>query len=408
MYLISTYYWLVGPDLFISSKPIISEIKKDNLTEVPKVSYIGKQMLMNSFITFFDRFHTTFGAASPYLQVLLKALFAVAGSFIAWFILKRILASFREKTKNQEFIQINTQIYNLIEKAIFYGLIIVAGTYLIRLFDVLILGKIFHALLIILLAAPLNDFMLIVLAYLEKKVADQTTTKIDNIIFDLLQKFLGAIIYATAVVLALDILGVNVMPFIAGAGVAGIAIGFAAKDTLSNIIAGILLIIDRPFEIGDRIEVWSAPAGSATWGDILDIGLRATKIQTTDNIVIIIPNNEIMKRDIVNYTIISSKIRVRINIGIAYDADIEKAKRLIISVADGADWIAKDPQPRVVVRNFGDSSVDLQLRVWINDARKRMDTISYITDKVKTTFDQNNIEIPYPKRDITITNKETT
>lgn len=364
-------------------------------------------MLMNTLFAFFDRFQTTLNTAAPILQILFKTLIAVAGSLIVWFILKRILASFREKTQNQEFIQINTQIYNLIEKAIFYGLIIVAGTYLIRLFDVLILEKIFQALLIILLAAPFNDFMSIVLAYLEKKVADQTKTKIDNIIFDLLQKFMGAIIYATAVILALDILGVNVMPFIAGAGVVGIAVGFAAKDTLSNLIAGVLLIIDRPFEIGDRIEVWSAPAGSATWGDVLDIGLRATKIKTTDNIVIIIPNNEIMKRDIVNYTIISSTIRVRVNIGIAYDADIEKAKRLIISVADSADWISKDPAPRVVVRNFGDSSVGLQLRVWINDARKRMDTISYITDKVKTTFDQNNIEIPYPKRDITITNKET-
>jgi small-conductance mechanosensitive channel len=363
---------------------------------------------MNSFVTFFDRFQATFNAVPPYLQVLLKALFAVAGSFIVWFMLKRALASFKEKTKNSALVQINARVFDLIQKAVFYGLIIVVGTYLTRLFDVFILEKIFHALLIILLAAPLNDFLLIVLTYLQKRVAPQTETDVDNIIFDLLHKFAGAIIYATAIILALDILGVNVMPFIAGAGVAGIAVGFAAKDTLSNLIAGILLIIDRPFEIGDRIEVWSAPAGSATWGDILDIGLRATKIKTTDNIVIIIPNNEIMKRDIVNYTIISSKIRVRINIGIAYDANIEKAKRLIISVADSADWIAKDPAPRVVVRNFGDSSVDLQLRVWINDARKRMDTISYITDKVKTIFDQNNIEIPYPKRDITITHKETT
>ena len=112
------------------------------------------------------------------------------------------------------------------------------------------------------------------------------------------------------------------------AGVAGVAIGFAAKDTLSNLIAGILLIIDRPFEVGDRIEVWSAPAGSATWGDVIDIGLRATKIKTTDNIVIIIPNNEIMLRDIINYTIISENIRVRINIGIAYDADLKKAKNV--------------------------------------------------------------------------------
>jgi len=153
------------------------------------------------------------------------------------------------------------------------------------------------------------------------------------------------------------------------------------------------------------IEVWSAPAGSASWGDVIDIGLRATKIKTTDHIVIIIPNNEIMKRDIVNYTIISTKIRVRINVGIAYDADIEKAKEIIIDVAKSVDWISKTPAPKVVVRNFGESSVDLQLRVWIDDARKRMDTISHVTDKIKTAFDHQGVEIPYPKRDITITQR---
>jgi len=190
-----------------------------------------------------------------------------------------------------------------------------------------------------------------------------------------------------------------------GAGVAGVAIGFAAKDTLSNLIAGVLLIIDRPFEVGDRIEVWNAPAGTASWGDVIDIGLRATKIKTTDNIVIIIPNNEIMVRDIVNYTTITEKIRLRINIGIAYDADMQSAKDIILKVADSAQWVAKQPPPAVVVRNFGDSSVDLQLRVWIEDARNRMRTISYITDQVKTDFDKQGIEIPYPKRDIYIKGK---
>ncbi|MBU0988422.1 MAG: mechanosensitive ion channel family protein [Proteobacteria bacterium] len=360
---------------------------------------------MNSPISFFNKLQETLGTQSPFLQMLFKALFAVAGALVAWLVLKRILASFEKKTSKNESIRINHQIFELIQKALFYGLIIITGTYLIRLFDFLFLEKIFHALLIILLANPLKDFLLIALTYLEKNIANKTETKVDNIIFDLLNKFAGAVIYATAVILALDILGVNVMPFIAGAGVAGIAVGFAAKDTLSNLIAGVLLIIDRPFEIGDRIEVWNAPSGSATWGDVMDIGLRATKIKTTDNIVIIIPNNEIMKRDIVNYTIISSKIRVRINIGIAYDADIDKAKRLIIDVAESAEWVLKDPAPKVVVRNFGESSVDLQLRVWIQDARRRMDIISYVTDNIKTVFDQNKIEIPYPKRDITIINK---
>jgi small-conductance mechanosensitive channel len=202
--------------------------------------------------------------------------------------------------------------------------------------------------------------------------------------------------------LALDVLGINVMPVVAGAGVAGIAVGFAAKDTLSNLIAGVLLIIDRPFEIGDRIEVWSAPKNSATWGDVIDIGLRATKIRTTDNIVIVIPNNEIMRRDIVNYTTLSTDIRLRIPIGVSYDTDIRKAKSVILEVAKTAEWVLKDPPPIVVVRQFGESSVDLELRVWIKDARRRMDTISHMTDKVKEAFDEKGIEIPYPKRDISI------
>jgi small-conductance mechanosensitive channel len=357
---------------------------------------------MENLLVFFDKISLMVGIRSVYLHLFFKALFAILFSYIVWLILLRILAVFEKKTSKTDKIQIGTEIFTVIRKALFYAMILVTGTYLIRLFNSGLLEKIFHSVMIILLATPAKESLLIVLEYLEKNIIDRTKTKVDDIIFDLLNKFSGAIIYATAVILALDVLGMNVMPFIAGAGVAGIAIGFAAKDTLSNLIAGVLLIIDRPFEIGDRIEVWSAPAGSATWGDVIDIGLRATKIKTTDHIIIIIPNNEIMKRDIVNYTSISTKIRVRINVGVAYDTDIEKAKELIKDVAGQAAWISKEPPPKVVVRNFGESSVDLQLRVWIDNARKRMDTISYITDKVKAAFDKNGIEIPYPKRDITL------
>jgi small-conductance mechanosensitive channel len=192
------------------------------------------------------------------------------------------------------------------------------------------------------------------------------------------------------------------MPFIAGAGIAGIAIGFAAKDTLSNLIAGVLLIIDRPFEVGDRIEVWTAPSNSATWGDVIDIGLRATKIKTTDNIVIVIPNNEIMRRDIINYTTITEEIRVRIPIGVAYDTDIPQAKETIMQVCLEMDWVMREPPPVVVVKSFGDSAVNLEVRVWISDPRKRIHTISHVTDRVKERFDEKGIEIPYPKRDVYI------
>ena len=260
--------------------------------------------------------------------------------------------------------------------------------------------------MIFLLSSVANNIVNTILPYLEEKIAARTKTDVDDVVLDLAKKFSGVFIYATGVVLALDVLGVNIMPFVAGAGVAGIAVGFAAKDTLSNLIAGILLIIDRPFEVGDRIEVWSAPKNSATWGDIIDVGLRATKIRTTDNIVIVIPNNEIMKRDIINYTAITEEIRVRIPIGVAYDADIKKAKEIVSNISLELDWVMHDPAPKVVVKNFGDSAVDLEARVWIREPRKRIDTISHITDRVKEEFDRAGIEIPYPKRDIYIKREE--
>jgi len=360
---------------------------------------------MNQLAVFFSDLETKLGIQAPHLQLVFKFSLVVVGFFIVWLVLRQVLVFIEKRMQKVKLIEIQEQLFKIFRKALFLALLLLTGSYIIGLLNISLLEKIFYALFVILFAGPFNNFLVVTIRYLQQRVCHKTDTKVDDIIFDLLVRFSKFIIYAVAIIIALDLLGINVVPFIAGAGVAGVAIGFAAKDTLSNLIAGILLIVDRPFEVGDRIEIWNAPAGSATWGDVIDIGLRATKIKTTDNIVIIIPNNEIMLRDIINYTIISENIRVRINIGIAYDADLQKAKKAILGVARATEWVLEDPPPKVVVRNFGESSVDLQLRVWIKDARRRMDTISDITDKVKDAFDAEGIEIPYPKRDIYITQK---
>jgi len=360
---------------------------------------------MDQVNALFAKLETTFGLQAPQLKIAFKVTLTLVAFFIVWLILRQVLSFIEKRMKKINLIEIQGPLFKIMRKVLFLALVLLTGTYLIEVFNAQLLEKIFHALFVILFATPSKNFLIVTIRYLQSRVAHKTESKIDDILFDLLIRFSNFIIYTVAIVIALDLLGINVVPFVAGAGVAGIAIGFAAKDTLSNLIAGVLLIIDRPFEIGDRIEIWNAPAGSATWGDVIDIGLRATKIKTTDNIVIIIPNNEIMLRDIINYTIISEDIRLRINIGIAYDADLPKAKQAILQVAQATEGVAEDPPPKVVVRNFGESSVDLQLRVWIHDARRRMDTISDITDKIKEVFDAEGIEIPYPKRDIIITQK---
>jgi len=354
----------------------------------------------------YHRLETVFHSDIPLVDQLSKTALALLMFYIAWLIIKRLTLMAERRAARYDVFKQNPGLFLAIQKILRYALIMAAGTYLIKLYNILLVEKIFYALLVMLMATPVKEFLVLALKYAESNISQKTETQVDDIVFDLLNKFAGAIVYVSAAVIALDLLGINVMPFIAGAGVAGVAIGFAAKDTLSNLIAGVLLIVDRPFEIGDRIEVWDAPRGSATWGDVIDIGLRATKIRTTDNIVIVIPNNKIMTRDIINYTLISDSIRVRINVGIAYDADVQKASDILVGLAADVPWVSKHPAPKVVVRNFGDSAVDLQLRVWINDARQRMNTISTITDQTKTAFDEAGIEIPFPKRDITITQSD--
>ncbi len=346
------------------------------------------------------------GDPASYSAVFTKALMAIVLAVILWFVLKLLLAFLHKKSQKFEILQDSAVIFKSLSRAITIVLLFATGVYIFQILGFWMLAKSLQSLMLFFLAAPVVKITSAIMQVIEKRVVDKTETDVDNVIFDLLNRFAGVIIYIIAIILALDLLGINVMPFIAGAGVLGIAIGFAAKDTLSNLIAGVLLLIDRPFEVGDRIEVWTAPTGSSTWGDVMDIGIRATRIKTTDNIVIIIPNNEIMKRDIINYTIISSQIRVRINIGVAYDVDLDKTKKIILDIANAIEWVAKEPEPKVVVRLFGESSVDLQVRVWIKNARKRMDTISEITDRVKDAFDQHGIEIPYPKRDIVITHRQ--
>ena len=340
------------------------------------------------------------------IEYIITVVLILITAAIAWWVFDLIVRRFKKRYGERPFFQKNRLFFPLVRKAGHYTILIWVGIGLVSLIHASIIEKIFYAFMIMVLATLTNGIFKTFLPQIREKIVTKTPSKMDDVILDLMNRFASVIIYLTAVILALDVLGLNIMPFVAGAGVVGIAIGFAAKDTLSNVIAGVLLLIDRPFEVGDRIEVWTAPANSATWGDVVHIGLRATKIRTTDNIVIVIPNNEVMMRDIINYTTISKDIRVRIPIGIAYDANVSKAKELIKQVSLELDWVKREPEPKVVVKSFGDSAVNLEARVWISRPRKRIDTISHITDRVKEVFHQEGIEIPYPKRDIYIKKSE--
>jgi small-conductance mechanosensitive channel len=209
-------------------------------------------------------------------------------------------------------------------------------------------------------------------------------------------------IWAAGVVLAASALGLAGTHLTVMLGALSVGIGFGLQNIVNNFISGLILIFGRPFTVGDRIELWTAPLDTGTWGDVVEIGLWATKIRNPDNLVFVIPNSEVMRRDIVNYTASGGHIRLRIPIGIAYDADAVKAKAVIRDVALRVAGVMSVPEPQVIIRKFGESSVDLELRVWIADARRRRLVGDEITDRVKAAFDDAGIEIPYAKRDLYI------
>ena len=265
-------------------------------------------------------------------------------------------------------------------------------------------GQIISALWVVALSFPISRFIRDLLEIFEKSVVARTETKLDDTVLPLANRVIQFLVIGVGILSGMLVMGWEITPLLGIGGVAGLALSFAAKDTLSNLIAGFLLILDQPFQVGDRIEIWGAPRNTASWGDVVEIGLRATKIKTTDNLIVVIPNAEIMQRDIVNYTSSGDHIRLRVPIGIGYDADVEKAKELVRQVAASIEGVMEKPAPVVIIRRFGDSGVDLEARVWVRDARQRRDVEDELTDGVKTAFDANGIEIPFPKRDIYVKN----
>ena len=249
---------------------------------------------------------------------------------------------------------------------------------------------------------PLSRFVGQVLTRLETRIIARTGAALDETALPMVNRFVRFLIMAVGVMLAMGYLGFEIAPLLGAAGVMGLALSLAAKDTLSNLIAGVLLIMDRPFQVGDRIELWNAPNETGTWGDVIEIGLRATKIRNPDNLVVVVPNNEIMRRDIINYTMSGQDIRLRIPFAVAYESDIERAKVLLIKAAAEVRGVKKDPSPIVIVRGFGPSEVKIQLRVWILEARQRRRIADEITGIALEGFAREGVEIPYPKRELYI------
>jgi len=190
-------------------------------------------------------------------------------------------------------------------------------------------------------------------------------------------------------VMALDQVGVNVGAALAGLGIAGVAIGFAAQDSVANVISGIMIFWDKPFIVGDWIET------DGHYGRVNDITMRSTRIRTPRNTYVVIPNKSIIDSVLENYSK-HGELRLDIPVGIAYKESIPQARETLLRAVSRVEHVRQDPPPEVIVRELGDSSVNLHVRVWIDDAAHQQGTFFSTVETAKLALDAAGIQIPYP------------
>ncbi|MGA1794207.1 MAG: mechanosensitive ion channel domain-containing protein [Thermoplasmatota archaeon] len=203
-------------------------------------------------------------------------------------------------------------------------------------------------------------------------------------------------IYLVGVLVGLLYLGISPTAIFGGSVVAGIILGFGLQDTIANLAAGVMIVMDKPFVIGDRIRIdWG---GRENWGDVTDVSLRSTWIRTPEDEMIVIPNHVIASSQVWNYTKETPRMALMLDIGISYDSDWRLAEKLILGILHKHPIVLNKPPPYVMMKDFGDSSQVLLVKFWIPEARDRNVLRSDVMKKIKDAFDHNGVEIPFPYR----------
>jgi MscS family membrane protein len=227
--------------------------------------------------------------------------------------------------------------------------------------------------------------------YRHKVIAMEDAERLGPIL-TLLDRIALTVLVATGLIVLLSHFGVNVSALTASLGIAGLALSLAAQDTLSDAISGFVILMDQPFRVGDRIEI----SGLGTWGDVVQIGTRTTRIRTRDNRMVIVPNSTIGKSQVVNYTYPDPQYRVQMDIGIGYGMDIEQTRQLIVDTLQHVEGVLPSRPVDALYNEMGDSAMMFRVRWWIESYEDTRRIYDRVNTALQRALDEAGIEMPYP------------
>lgn len=227
----------------------------------------------------------------------------------------------------------------------------------------------------------------------EKKIKNVST--LTPSIKVLLTKIFKFVIYTGVILITMSSLGIDLTALAVVGGAVGVGVGFGLQKVVSNFISGIIILLDKSVKPGDVIEI------DNVYGEIKSIGLRYISVLTLDGKEYIIPNEDLITKQVINWSYSNNLVRTSVSVGVSYNSDINKAMELLEKSIQGIDRILNRPKPKIFLNEFADSSVNLEIKFWIKDPENGINNIrSEVNKNIWNLFKENNIEIPFPQQDI--------
>ncbi len=258
-------------------------------------------------------------------------------------------------------------------------------------------GGLFYVILVFIIAHFVSRILQTLLDWYSQKWGKNVRGRVQDEFGPLFRRLIVIVVYSIAVVFILKHLKQDISSIIVSLGVGSLAVALAAKDTLANMIAGFMIMTDRPFRVGDRILLESGEKG-----DVYDIGLRSTKILTFDNTLIVVPNQQIINEKVTNLSYPDPQIRVLVEVGVAYGTDLDKAKALLEKACESHADVLSDPPPKAYFLNFGASSLDLRVVCRVGKWSEQWRVAEELRMEINRVFEKEKIEIPFPQRVVTM------
>jgi len=246
-----------------------------------------------------------------------------------------------------------------------------------------------------LVAAVVVLFVFLVLARITTQIltAFLSRTRADPALVHIAERLTRSVIVVFGVIMAASQAGLAVGSLLAGVGVVGLAVGLAAQDTLASVVAGLTILWDRPFRLGDTVTI------AETYGVVTEIGIRTTRLRTPDHRDVLLPNKQVIEDKIINHTL-HPLLRLDIPIGIAYHQDSRQAREVLLAAVDGHPRLDPERGAEVVLVELADSAVVLHLRAWLADPSAERAAWVELLELAKVTLDEAGIQIPFPQRTV--------